>query len=63
MEVIRDLSNLNLLVKLMVLLCQSLFNLGIATITEVILMQISAKQVPFLHSVASRYLKLWYSNF
>ena len=58
MEVTRDLHNLNLLAKLMVLLHQILFNLATAGITEAILMQISAEQVPSLHRVALRYLKL-----
>ena len=43
MKVTRDLCNLNLLAKLMVLHCQILFSLAIA---EAILMQTSAKQVP-----------------
>ena len=51
----RDLYNL--LAKLMVLLRQILVNLAIAAITEVILMRISAEQVPSLHRVAARYLK------
>ena len=50
----KDLYNLNLPVKLMVFHHQILFNLAIA---EAILMQISAEQVPSLHSVAHRYLK------
>ena len=58
MEVTRDFYNLNLLVKLMVLLHQILFNLAIAVIAEAILMQISPEQVPFLQRVAPRYLKL-----
>ena len=50
---------LNLLVKLMVLLCQILFNLAVAAIaTQTILMWISAEQEPFLHRVAPRELKL-----
>ena len=49
MEVTRDLYNL--LAKLMVLLRQILVNLAIAAITEVILMRISAEQVPSLHRV------------
>ena len=47
-----------MLAKLMVLHHQILFSLAIAAITEAILMQISAEQVPSLHRVASRYLKL-----
>ena len=54
----RDLHNLNLLVKLIVLGHQILFNLAIAATAEAILMQISAGQVPSLHKVATRYLKL-----
>ena len=38
--------DLNLLMKLMVLLCQILFNPVIAAISEAILMQVSAEQVP-----------------
>ena len=41
----QDLYNLNLLAKLMALLCQNLFNLAIAVIAETILMQIFAEQV------------------
>ena len=58
MEVTRDLHNLNLLAKLMVLLHQILFHLATAGITEAILMQISAEQVSSLHRVAPKYLKL-----
>ena len=58
MEVTRDLYSLNLLVKLMVLLHQILFNLVIAAIVEAILIQIFAEQMPSLHGVAPRYLKL-----
>ena len=58
MEVTRDSYNLNLLERLMVLLRQILFNLAIAAIAEAILMQISAEQVPSLHRVAPRCLKL-----
>ena len=54
----RDFYNLNLLVKLMVLLHQILFNPAVAAIAEAILMQISPEQVPFLQRVAPRYLKL-----
>ena len=43
---------------------QILFSLGIAAIAEVILMWTSAEQVPSLHRIAPRYLKLiTYSNF
>ena len=60
MEVTRDLYNLNLLVTQMVLvlLRQILLNLATAAIAEVILMQISAEQVPSLHRIAHRYFKL-----
>ena len=58
MEVTRDLCNLNLLVRLMLLLRQTLFNLVIGTTAGAILMRISAEQVPSLHRVAPRYLKL-----
>ena len=51
----RDLYNLNLLAKLMVLLHQILFTLAIA---EVILVRISAEQVQSLHMVTPRYLEL-----
>ena len=55
MKVTRDLYNLNLLAKLMVLPHQILFNLAIA---EAILMQIFAVQFPSLHRVAPSYLEL-----
>ena len=42
----------------MVLHRQVLFSLAIAAIAEAILMQISPEQVPSLHRVAPRYLKL-----
>ena len=42
----------------MVLHCQILFNLAIAAITEAILIRTSTEQVPSLHRVARRYLKL-----
>ena len=58
MEMITDLYNLNLHAKLIVLLHQILFNLAIVAIAEAILMQIFAEQVPSLHRVAPRYLKL-----
>ena len=58
MEGTRNLNNFNLLVKLMVLLHHVLFSLAIAANAKAILMQISAEQVPSLHRVASRYLKL-----
>ena len=54
MEVTRDLYNLNLIVKLAVLL----FNLTIAVIAGGILVRISAEQVPSLQEVAPMYLKL-----
>ena len=38
--------------------CQNLFNLAITATAEVNLMQISAEQVPSLHRVAPKYLKL-----
>ena len=50
--------NLNLFAKVMVLLHQILFNLAIAAIAEAILIRTSAEQVPSLHRVAPRYLKL-----
>ena len=58
MEVTRDLYNLNLFTKLRMLHCQILFSLATAAIAEAILMQTSAEQVPSLHRVAPRYLKL-----
>ena len=65
MEVTRDLYNLNMLAKLMVLQGQVLFNLVIVAISETILMRISAEQVPSLHRVAARCLKVvvTFSNF
>ena len=61
---ISDSYNMNLLAKLMVFLCRILFNLATAAIAEAILMRISAEQVPSLHRVAPRYLKLvTFSNF
>ena len=51
----RALYNMNLLTKLIVLI---LFNLAIAAITEAILIRTSTEQVPSLHRVARRYLKL-----
>ena len=60
----RDLHSFNLLAKLMVLHCQILFSLAIAAIAEAILMRTSTEQVPSLHRVAPRYLKLvTFSNF
>ena len=56
--VTQDLYSLNLLAKLMVLHHQILFSLAIATIAEAILRRIAAEQVPFLHRVAPKYLKL-----
>ena len=58
MKVTRDLYSSKLLAKLMVLHCQILFNLAIVDIAEAILMQTSAEQVPPLHRVAPRYVKL-----
>ena len=56
-EVTREFYSLNLLAKL-VFHCQVLFNLDIAVTAETILMWTSAEQVPSLHRVAPRYLKL-----
>ena len=42
----------------MVLRHQILFSLAISAIAEAVLMQTSAEQVPSLHRVAPRYLKL-----
>ena len=50
--------NLNVLVKLIVLNHQILSDLAIAVIAEAILMLIFAEQVPSLHRVAPRYVKL-----
>ena len=47
----------------MVLLCKILFNLAIAVIAAANLMQISAEQVPSLHRIAPRYLKLVTSSY
>ena len=58
MEVTRGLHNLNLLMKFMVLLHQILFDLAIAVNAEVILMWISAEQMPSLDRVAPRNLNL-----
>ena len=58
MEVTRDLYSWNLLAKLVVLHREILFSLAIAAIAEAILMQPTAEQVPSLHRVAFRYLKL-----
>ena len=51
----RDFNNLSLLRKLLALLLQILFNLAIA---KAVRMRISAEQVPRLHRVVLRYLKL-----
>ena len=60
----RDLYNLNLFAKLMMLHCQILFSLAIAAVAEVILIRTSAEQVPFLHRIVPRYLKrVTFSNF
>ena len=48
--------------KLMVLCDQILFNLAIVAIAEAILMHTSAEQVPSLHRVDPRYLKLFTSS-
>ena len=53
----RDLHNLNLLVKLMVLPCQILFNLAIAAIAEAILKRTSAEQMPSFQWAAPMHLK------
>ena len=58
----RDLYNLDLLSKLIMLLCQILLDLTIAAISEAILMRISVERVPSLHKVAPRYLKLFTSS-
>ena len=58
MEVTRDLYSLQLHVKLMVLHHKILFNLAIAAFAEAIVMRISAEQVPSLHRVDPKYLKL-----
>ena len=55
MEATRDLYSLNLLAKLRMLHRQILFSLVIA---KAILRRIAAEQVPFLHRVAPKYLKL-----
>ena len=57
-----DLQSLNLLAKLMVLHRQILFSLAVTVIAEAILMRTSAKQVPSLHTIAPRYLKLVISS-
>ena len=54
------MKSLNLNAKLMVLHHHILLTLAIAAIAEAILMQASAEQVPSLHRVAPRYLKLVY---
>ena len=51
MEATRDLWNLKLLAKLMMLHRQILFGLAIAAISEAILMRTSAEKAPFLHKV------------
>ena len=58
MEATRDLYNLNLHSKLMVLHRQILLNLTIAAIAEAIRIRMSAHLVPSLHRVVPRYLKL-----
>ena len=60
----RDLYNLNLLAKLLILHSKILLNLAIAAIAEAIVIRISAEQVPSLYGVAPRYMKLvTFSNF
>ena len=54
----RDLYNLNLLAKLMVLYCQILFRMAIAAIAEAIVMRISAVLMPSLYKVAFKCLNL-----
>ena len=58
MTIERLVYSLNLLAKLMMLFHQILFNLAITAVAEAILMLISPEQVPSLHRVAPRYLKL-----
>ena len=58
-----DMWSLNFLAKLMVLHSQILFSLAIAAIAEATLMQTSAEQVPSLHRVTPKYLKLVTSKF
>ena len=58
----KDLYNLKLLAKLTVLHPKILFSLAIAAIAGVILMWISPKQVPSLHRVAPKNLKLAISS-
>ena len=53
-----DMWSLNFLAKLMVLHSQILFSLAIAAIAEAILMLFFAEQVPSLHRVGHRYLKM-----
>ena len=55
MEMTGDLYDLNLLVKLRVLLYLGLINLAITAIAEATLLRISAEQVPSLHKIAPRY--------
>ena len=47
----RDLHNMNLLAKLMVLHSQVLYSLAIVAIVEAILMPTSAEQVTLLHTL------------
>ena len=63
MQVTRELYNLNLLLKLVLLHRQILLNLATAAIAEANLTRISAEQVPFLHRVALTFLKLVTSSF
>ena len=62
MEVTRDLQSVNTFAKLIVLHRQILFSLAIAAITEAILIRNSVEQVPSLHRVAPRCLKLVISS-
>ena len=62
MKVTRELCSLNLLAKLMVLHCLVLLSLAIAAVAEEIQMWTSAEQVPSLHRVDPRYLKLFTSS-
>ena len=54
----RDLHSWNLFAKLIMLHRQILLSLAIAAFFEALLMQTSAQQVPSLHRVTPRYLKL-----
>ena len=54
----RNVKGLHLLAELMVSHRQVLFSPAIAAIAEAILMRTSTEQVPSMHRVAPRYLKL-----